>query len=100
VKEKEISKNKEAEVKNSNVASKEALKLEIVRKKDKAKEDITVKNRAEGSEAAKGVNLKVSSKADFVVEDSIVGNSNGDKLQKGDRPLGKDESTVLAWSFG
>jgi predicted phage replisome organizer len=147
VKGKEISKNKEAEVNNSNASFNEALKLEIVQKKNKAKDDRMVKNRAASSETSKGVNLEVTNKAAAIAEDSIGDNSNGDKLQKdgtilldtkksrknnkkktdnsidinatdeefvyeevideeedgfieGDRPLGKDESTVLAWSFG
>jgi predicted phage replisome organizer len=82
VKEKEISKNKEAEAYNGNLCLNENLKLEIVQEKDKDRYDGRVKNREESSEAATGVKLEDTNKATFVVEDSIVGNSNGDKFQK------------------
>ena len=145
VKEKEIFENKETEAKNSNVASKEVLKPEIV--KDKDGDDRTVKNREKSSTTVKGVNLEAANKVDDKVEDCIVSNSVEDRLQKqgailldtkkgrkknrkktdnlidtndpveefideeiieeeadgfidGDIPLGKDESIVLAWSFG
>jgi hypothetical protein len=82
VKEKEISKNIEAEVKNSNAAINEDLKVEIVHVKNKLEDDKTVENRVESSEKTKGENIEVNNKAMVIADDSIGSNRSGDKLQK------------------
>ncbi|QLY79966.1 phage replisome organizer N-terminal domain-containing protein [Clostridium intestinale] len=82
VKEKEISKNKESEVKD-NPALSENINPEILDKKDKKLEDKVRENRSAISEDVPGLNLEIinESKA-TAVKDSIDSNIKGNGVSK------------------
>jgi predicted phage replisome organizer len=82
VKEKEIAKQKEAEVNNGDASLNRSLEVQINDDKDKELEDITVENRVVELQEAKGVNLEISKKGSDIDDDSIKGKSNRNNSKK------------------
>ena len=86
IKEKEISNNKEKDVKNINVLLNENFKQEINDDKDKNTDNRIIENVVENALDAKEENLEITNKDTIIADDSIEKEKSNDSLQ-GDIPL-------------
>ena len=80
IKEKEVSNNKEEDVKNTNVLSNENLKVEINDDKDKKTDNRAIENVVENALEVKEENLEIANKDIIIVDDSIEEEKSRDSL--------------------